>query len=318
MVNLSVTDLELSPATPDDAGDLVVVIRAAFGARPPVDPPAPAIGETAESIAAALSQGTGVVARVEGRAAGVILMSAVDDDTAALSRVSVHPDFQRHGIASVMVEAARTLAAEEGFRRLELFARDEFESLIRFWQHRGFVIDRTAPHGVILTAELPVAVEVPDTDSMHALGRRLSGLLAAGDLVIAAGDLGAGKTTLTQGIGAGLGVDGPIISPTFVISRVHRSRSGGPALVHVDAYRLGDLAEVDDLDLDESADDAITVVEWGTGLAEALAEHRLEIDIRRSDDEDDESRLVLITGVGDRWAGVDLRTVGTDPEQASA
>lgn len=318
MVNSPATELELSPASPEDAGDLVEVIHAAFGARPALDPPATATDETAETIAAALATGTGVVARVGGRAAGVILLAAVDDETAGLRRVSVHPDFQRHGIASLMVEEIRTLAAEEGFRRLELFARAEFESLITFWQRRGFVIDRPAPHGVVLTADLPVAVDVPDTDAMHRLGHRLARVLLPGDLVIAAGDLGAGKTTLTQGIGGGLGVDGPIISPTFVISRVHRSRTGGPALVHVDAYRLGDLAEVDDLDLDESAAEAITVVEWGTGLAEGLADHRLEIDIRRSDDPADEGRLVLITGVGSRWAGVDLTVLADDRERARA
>ncbi|MGO1974864.1 MAG: tRNA (adenosine(37)-N6)-threonylcarbamoyltransferase complex ATPase subunit type 1 TsaE [Propionibacteriaceae bacterium] len=315
MVNLSVTDLELSPASPDDAGDLVEVIHAAFGARPALDPPATATDETPESIAAVLASGSGVVARIGGRAAGVILMTAVDDHTASLGRVSVHPDFQRHGIASLMVETVRTLAAEEGFRRVELFARSEFAPLINFWQRRGFVIDREAPYGVVLAADLPVAVDVPDTDSMHALGLRLAGILRAGDLLIAAGDLGAGKTTLTQGIGAGLEVDGPIISPTFVISRVHASTSGGPALVHVDAYRLGDLAEVDDLDLDETTADAITVVEWGTGLAEALADHRLEIDIRRSDDEHDEGRLVLITGVGERWAGVDLHALAAEGDR---
>lgn len=315
MVNLSVADLELSPASPDDAGDLVEVIHAAFGARPALDPPATATDETPDSIATFLASGSGVVARVHGKAAGVILLSAVDDHTASLSRVSVHPDFQRHGIASLMVDAVRTLTAEEGFRRVELFARGEFESLINFWQRRGFAIDRQAPHGVVLATDLPVAVDVPDTDSMHALGRRLAGVLQAGDLVIAAGDLGAGKTTLTQGIGAGLGVDGVIISPTFVISRVHRSPAGGPALVHVDAYRLGDLAEVDDLDLDESVEEAITVVEWGTGLAEALAEHRLEIDIRRSDDEHDEGRLVLITGVGERWVGTDLHALATEGDR---
>ena len=100
--------------------------------------------------------------------------------------------------------------------------------------------------------------------------------------MIASGDLGAGKTTLTQGIGRGLDSEGAVISPTFVLSRIHPSRSRRPALVHVDAYRLGSAEELDDLDLDATAGDAVTVVEWGAGLAEGLADHRLEIDIRRS------------------------------------
>ena len=117
---------------------------------------------------------------------------------------------------------------------------------------------------------------------MQDLGVRLADLLRPGDLVIASGDLGAGKTTLTQGIGRGLDSEGAVISPTFVLSRIHPSRSQRPALVHVDAYRLTSAEELDDLDLDATAGDAVTVVEWGAGLAEGLADHRLEIDIRRS------------------------------------
>ena len=108
---------------------------------------------------------------------------------------------------------------------------------------------------------------------MRELGRRLAGLLRAGDLVVLSGPLGAGKTTLTQGLGDGLKVRGPITSPTFVIARVHPSLAGGPPLVHADAYRLGGLDELDDLDLDRQG--AVTVVEWGEGLAEGLSEDRL-------------------------------------------
>lgn len=155
---------------------------------------------------------------------------------------------------------------------------------------------------------MSVAV-VPTADGMRALGERLAGVLRAGDLVVLTGDLGAGKTTLTQGIGAGLGVRGDVTSPTFVIARVHPSLVGGPALVHVDAYRLGSFAEVDDLDLDASLDDSVTVVEWGTGLVELLTENRLELRLYRqhgSDVVDDEARRVEIVAVGDRWAGVEL------------
>ena len=143
---------------------------------------------------------------------------------------------------------------------------------------------------------------VTDGD-MRDLGRRLAALLRAGDLVILAGPLGAGKTTLVQGIGAGLGVRGPVTSPTFVIARVHPAVTGsGPALVHADAYRLGSFSEVDDLDLDTDAGSAVTVVEWGTGLAEPLADDRLEITIEP--DQDGDVRTVRINGHGARWHGV--------------
>ncbi|GAA4606600.1 tRNA (adenosine(37)-N6)-threonylcarbamoyltransferase complex ATPase subunit type 1 TsaE [Actinoallomurus liliacearum] len=140
-------------------------------------------------------------------------------------------------------------------------------------------------------------IPVPTDEVMRELGRRLAAALRGGDLVVLSGPLGAGKTTLTQGLGDGLKVRGPITSPTFVIARVHPSLAGGPALVHVDAYRLGGLDEVDDLDLD--LQDAVTVVEWGEGMVEELSEDRLEVTIERGDTEE---RTVRITGVGARWA----------------
>ena len=275
------SDLVLSVASQDDAADLVEVIHAAFGARPALDPPSTAIDETPETIAAAIRRGGGVLATVDGRPAGALLITEVAPGLATFQRVSVHPDFQRHGVASAMVAAAQDHAAELGFTEVELFARAEFEDLIAFWQHRGFTIRRPEAHGVVLGRALPIAVRVPTGEAMQNLGERLASVLRAGDLIIASGDLGAGKTTLTQGIGRGLRSDGPIISPTFVISRVHASTDDRPTLVHVDAYRLGSAAEIDDLDLDADVDRAVTVVEWGEGIAESLTEHRLEIDIRR-------------------------------------
>jgi len=152
---------------------------------------------------------------------------------------------------------------------------------------------------------------VPDRDSMHALGSSIAGVLRAGDVVVLSGPLGAGKTTLTQGIGRGLNVRGDITSPTFVIARVHPSTINGPALVHVDAYRLGSFIEVEDLDLDASLDESVTVVEWGEGKVEGLADDRLHVMIERQvgDDEDDTRRVELV-GVGSRWADVDLAAVG--------
>jgi tRNA threonylcarbamoyladenosine biosynthesis protein TsaE len=148
----------------------------------------------------------------------------------------------------------------------------------------------------------PARMRIATDADMRDLGRRLAALLRPGDLVILAGPLGAGKTTLVQGIGAGLGVRGPVTSPTFVIARVHPVVSGpGPALVHADAYRLGSIGEVDDLDLDTDAASAVTVVEWGSGLAEGLAEDRLEISIEP--DPDGDVRTVRLIGRGGRWRG---------------
>lgn len=147
---------------------------------------------------------------------------------------------------------------------------------------------------------------LPTAEDTYAFGRRLAGLLRAGDLLLLTGPLGAGKTALTRGVGAGLGVLGDVTSPTFVIARVHRPdpvAGRGVALVHADAYRLGDAAdpraEIDDLDLDASVDESVTVVEWGEGLVEQLADAHLRI---RMDRRDDDTRLVELEPVGGDWA----------------
>jgi len=137
---------------------------------------------------------------------------------------------------------------------------------------------------------------LPTPEATHALGRELAGVLRPGDLVVLVGPLGAGKTALTQGIGAGLGVREPVTSPTFVIARVHRE--GRVPLVHVDAYRLGSVADVDDLDLDASTGESVTVVEWGRGLVERLADEHLEI---RLDRRDDDVRTALLVPNGPGW-----------------
>jgi tRNA threonylcarbamoyladenosine biosynthesis protein TsaE len=141
---------------------------------------------------------------------------------------------------------------------------------------------------------------IPDADAMEALGARLAGLLAAGDLVVLDGPLGAGKTTLTRGLGAALGARGAVTSPTFVLAREHPTASGVP-LVHVDAYRLATARELDDLDLDY--DGAIVVVEWGAGKLDGVAESWIDVTIAR--DAADDSRDVTITGNGPRWAQLD-------------
>lgn len=138
-------------------------------------------------------------------------------------------------------------------------------------------------------------------------GRRLAAVLRAGDVLILVGDLGAGKTTLTRGISDGLGVRGPVTSPTFVISRLHPARRpGAVALLHVDAYRLTASAEFDDLDLDDVGDSSVTVVEWGEGVAEPLAESRLRVQIARPAERGEDVRIITVTPVGQRWQGVPL------------
>jgi tRNA threonylcarbamoyladenosine biosynthesis protein TsaE len=132
----------------------------------------------------------------------------------------------------------------------------------------------------------------------HAFGCRLAGLLRPGDLVVLTGPLGAGKTALTQGIGSGLGVSGRVVSPTFVIARVHQG--GRIPLVHVDAYRLQSLDEVDEMDFDVAMADSVTVVEWGAGLVEQLADARLELTISR--EPDSEVRQVSLRPVGGDWS----------------
>jgi tRNA threonylcarbamoyladenosine biosynthesis protein TsaE len=139
-------------------------------------------------------------------------------------------------------------------------------------------------------------VRLSTVEDTQAWGARLGAVLEAGDLLVLSGGLGAGKTSLTQGIAEGLRVRGPITSPTYVIARVHPSLVGGPDLVHVDAYRLGGLAELDDLDLDASLDEAVTVVEWGHGVAEQLSEDYLEVTLSGH-----HTRTVDLVGHGGRW-----------------
>ncbi|GAA2415370.1 tRNA (adenosine(37)-N6)-threonylcarbamoyltransferase complex ATPase subunit type 1 TsaE [Streptomyces glaucosporus] len=167
-----------------------------------------------------------------------------------------------------------------------------------------------------------VRIAVGTPDRMREVGRGLARLLRPGDLVLLTGELGAGKTTLTRGLGEGLGVRGAVTSPTFVIARVHPPLGDGPPLVHVDAYRLGGgLEEMEDLDLDVSLPESVVVVEWGEGKVEELSEDRLHVVIERAVGADaagvpadgvgdHDVRTVTVAGVGARWAGVDLSFLG--------
>jgi tRNA threonylcarbamoyl adenosine modification protein YjeE len=167
-----------------------------------------------------------------------------------------------------------------------------------------------------LTHQVIAKLEASTPEVMHELGLKLARLLEAGDLVVLTGPLGAGKTTLTRGVGEGLTAIGNVSSPTFVIARTHKRKDGGPVLVHVDAYRLGGPLELDDLDIDY--ENSIVLVEWGKGMTDDLVESWLEITIEReravehaADDSDAaDPRTITIHGFGPRWANVSLGEAG--------
>ena len=291
----------------DAAATVQVVVRAAFGARPPLDPPADALAETLESVGAALAEGGGLLATLEGHPVGALVMEP-DGRTVWLRRFGVVPAAQRLGVAGALVAEALTIADGD---EVAVVAREELPATVDFWRGHGFVeTARRSPY-LELRRSVPRTFPAPDADAMRDLGRMVGGLVRSGDLVVLSGELGAGKTTFAQGLGAGLGVRGDVTSPTFVIARVHPSLSSGPDLVHVDAYRLGGIAELDDLDLDASLEEAVTVVEWGAGIAEGLADARLEVRIARAATAPDpgdpdalDPRTVTLVPVGARWLGV--------------
>lgn len=160
-----------------------------------------------------------------------------------------------------------------------------------------------------MTGRVLIERTVRTSADMHDLGVELARMLHAGDLLVLTGPLGAGKTTLTRGIGEGLRVRGPVTSPTFVLARTHPSLVEGVPLVHVDAYRLSSALELDDLDIDFAG--SVVVVEWGGGMLDGVAESWLEVDIVRPtgaseggaerESDADEPRAVTITGFGPRW-----------------
>jgi tRNA threonylcarbamoyladenosine biosynthesis protein TsaE len=285
------------------ADDVLTVIHEAFAGRPALDPPSTALEETVESVGKTLAEHGGLLATYAGEPVGAMLFSD-EGRLLGLHRVGVLDRARHHGVARMLADAAAVAAAERGKDGLVLEARAELPATIAFWQKNGYVeVAREGPRLRMLRL-LPLRLTLPTAEETRAVGERLGPLLRAGDLLILTGDLGAGKTTLTQGLGAGLGVRGSVTSPTFVIARVHPSLRGGPELVHVDAYRLGDAAELDDLDLDTDLDEAVTVVEWGSGLAEALSSDRIEVRLERADDD---VRTLTITPVGARWLDSGLR-----------
>lgn len=202
--------------------------------------------------------------------------------------------------------------------------------------------DGTAAHGAATDGTArregaPIEVATAGAEASRSVARALAAHLRPGDLIVLDGPLGAGKTTFTQGLGAALGVRGAVASPTFVISRVHPSLHGGPALVHVDAYRLSGGFDIDDLDLDSELEDAVTVVEWGRDRVEHLAASHLLIELERAvasdavpsdgtaadgaasdaaadstGDSTEEPRLLRLTPHGPRWDDATVAALRSD------
>jgi tRNA threonylcarbamoyladenosine biosynthesis protein TsaE len=330
-----VSALSVLEAGPEQAGQVLEVIRRAFSVRPPLDPPSTALDETLDSVRAQLERSGGLLVLRRSVPVGAMLFDRSRPGQLGLTRVSVDPAQQGHGVASAMVGVAEDVAESYELDGVWLVAREELPENLTFWQRRGYLPVAAEGPTVELGKTLWLATPVATAEHMHELGRRLARLSRAGDLLVLTGELGAGKTTLVQGIGDGLGVRGDVTSPTFVIARVHPALDGGPALVHADAYRLGGAVELDDLDLDASLEESVTVVEWGAGLAEGLTDSWLDvrIDRLRGDGTGDgmaalaaagpwrnrvpsprelspgeDARVVSVRPRGPRWVGARLRS----------
>lgn len=323
------SDLHVEEASVDDAAAIREVIHSAFAARPRLDPPTRALDESVASVAAAIERDGALLGRVGGIPAGALLFADEGDGALRLRRVSVLPHLHSRGVASAVVARAEEVAAHRGHDDIVLRTRSGLSATVAFWMRRGYAeVERDGTY-LTLAKALPVKVAAGSADDSRALGKRIAALARPGDVVILTGELGAGKTTLTQGIATGLQVRGRVTSPTFVIARAHPSLVGGPALVHVDAYRLDGTLELDDLDLDTALEESVTVVEWGEGVAEGLSTDPLRVRIARLRGDDDvtaspggedagrpgesevglmDLRAITITPTGARWVGAGVRS----------
>ncbi len=322
------TALRVVDVGPEHTDAVLGLIHRAFAARRAVEPPSTALAETSDTVRAALAGPGGLLTLRREVPVGALLLDDSRPGLLGMRRVSVDPARQAHGVASAMVGVAEDVAEHRGLDGVWLRARAELSDTVRFWRRRGYRETRGDGSVLELGKTLWLALEAPTPEATRACAARLATLLSSGDLVVLTGELGAGKTVFTQGIAAGLDVRGPVTSPTFVISRLHPPLGAGPALVHVDAYRLGGASELDDLDLDASVDEAVTVVEWGAGLAEGLAESWLDVRVERwgqggaaalaaagprgvapdAAARCPESRVLSLRPHGPRWVGVPLRS----------
>jgi tRNA threonylcarbamoyladenosine biosynthesis protein TsaE len=270
----------------------------AFAGQESLSPPSGALSESADTVAADFAESGGVLIRDDDGCLVATCRVRRLGLAWVVRRCAVDPSHRRSGLGRRLVEAAHAWAAGEGAVRTHIGVRDALTESRAFWDSLGY--EALMGHGEFWTELVrPLPLSLHGAEQTFELGRRLATDLREGDLVVLSGPLGAGKTALTQGIGVGLGVEGRVTSPTFVLARVHR---GALPLVHVDAYRLRDARgrlELDDLDLDASLPDSVTVVEWGEGLVEGLAESRLDVHLERPEDD---SRTASVRPVGPRWS----------------
>jgi tRNA threonylcarbamoyladenosine biosynthesis protein TsaE len=277
--------------------EVLAMTRLAYADQHDLVPLSGALTETAETVAADFAEGGGVLLRdATGRLVATCRLRR-RGPAWVLRRVAVDPAHAGRGLGRRLAEEAHAWAAEEGVLRTHVGVRHVLPGNRAFWARLGY--QPLVEHAFWSELVRPLPLVLADPGETYALGARLAGDLRPGDLVVLSGPLGAGKTGLTQGIGAALGVRGPVTSPTFVLARVHR---GPLPLVHVDAYRLrdgGGRLELDDLDLDASVADSVTVVEWGEGLVEGLAESRLDVALSRPEDD---TRIAVVRPVGARWS----------------
>jgi tRNA threonylcarbamoyladenosine biosynthesis protein TsaE len=299
--------LSFRAATPEDASAVHDVTQRAYASRPPLDPPSGAVTESVDEVRRDLGEHGGLLGLVDGE---VIASLRFRRDASAmwLRRVGVVPEHRRNGVGGQLVTHAHAHIAPSDVSELRVGVRFALADNRRFWESLSYTETGSDDHSFILSRRPPYFGVISTPEEMRALGQRLATLLRPGDLIVCVGDLGAGKTTFAQGVGAGLGVEGAVTSPTFVLARAQRSRTGVP-FVHADAYRLGavrdPLGELDALDLDATVDESVTLIEWGEGLAERLTPSRVEVRIAITPDD---ARTLVIDGLGARWAHEDLRS----------
>lgn len=270
----------------------------AFAGQDCLSPPSGALSESLETLRADFAREGGLLLRDDdGRLLASCRVRRLGSAW-VVRRCAVEPACRGTGLGRRLVDEAHAWATQEGALRTHVGVRNALTGSQAFWRSLGYL--PLLEHGGFWTELVrPLPLVLMGEAATQELGTRLAAELTPGDLLVLTGPLGAGKTALVKGIAAGLGVQGAVTSPTFVLARMHR---GPLPLVHVDAYRLRDAGgrlELDDLDLDTSLEQSVTVVEWGEGLVERLAESRLDVRLERPTEE---ARTALVQPVGPRWS----------------
>jgi tRNA threonylcarbamoyladenosine biosynthesis protein TsaE len=280
-----------------DAAVVQSLSHRAYAEHADLVPTPKALSESVEVVEAELAEQGGLVAEIDGEVVGAIRHGVEEDGRRWLRRVAVDPGVRRRGVGTALVRAAFDATAASGAPGLHLGVRQALPDTRRWYERLGFRPVRE--HALWWHLAYPSPVVLTGPGDTRLLGRRLAGLATGGDLVILSGPLGAGKTTLAQGFGAGLGVPVQVRSPTYTLADQHDG--GRLRLVHVDAYRIGNADELDDLDLD--LEGAVALVEWGEGRAEQLADARLLVRLGRPPLVDGpDHRTARLEPAGGDWA----------------